>query len=387
MSTSSEVLPIRDCLVMAKPTGPQCNLGCKYCYYLGKDQLFPADTPRKMSDELLERYIAERIATAVGSKVHFEWHGGEPTTLGLPYFRRIVELQRRHHRPGFSVSNGLQTNGTLLDADWARFLSETNFSVGLSLDGPAEMHDAYRVNKGGYPTHRQVVKAFQLLQKRKIHTDVLCVVHAANVGKPKEVYRYFKDLGVRYLQFLPLVEREGEGVSDRTPAPEAVGEFLCTVFDEWVQSDVGRIVIQFFDEALRPACGVPHSLCLFRETCGDVLALEHDGSMYPCDHFVDPQYRLGNLEADSFFELLSRPELAEFGDRTRSTLPSSCLNCEVLAWCNGGCPKDRIAVSAKGEPGLNYLCKGFQRFFRHCQPAMDELAERWRAGKPGFTTH
>lgn len=371
-----------DVLVMAKPAGPHCNLACQYCYYLSRDRLFPPGASRRMPEDLLERYIAQRLETG-GPKVHFEWHGGEPTTLGLAYFRRIVALQQRHRKPGQAITNGLQTNGTLLDADWARFLAEAKFAVGLSLDGPLALHDAYRGGRDQRSTHRKVVKAFELLRKRRVHTDVLCVVHALNVSEPLAVYRFFKDLGVRYLQFLPLVEPRVDppGVSPRTPSAEAVGEFLCAIFDEWRREDVGRVVVQWFDEAMRPACELPHALCLFRETCGEVLALEHDGSLCPCDHFVDDDHRLGSLRDEDLATLLRRPARFEFGQRKRDELPSMCRRCDVLPWCNGGCPKDRIRITAEGELGLNYLCAGFQRFFRHCQPAMTELAARWRSAR------
>ncbi len=362
-------------LVMFKPTGPLCNLDCRYCYYTGRLDLFDPK-PRRMSDDQLEDAIKQVLAAA-GPSMHFEWHGGEPTLLGLPTFRKIVAWQRRHQRAGQTVTNGLQTNGTLLDADWAQFLFESRFSVGLSLDGPTAMHDAYRVASDGRPTHRQVVRALAALNRRRVHVDVLCVVHLANVHKPEEVYRYFRSLGVRYLQFLPLVEPDGDGnMSERTPDPEAFGEFLCRVFDLWLAEDVGKVVVQWFDEAIRPELGLPHSLCLFRETCGDVPALEHDGTLYPCDHFVDVSHRLGSIQDQGLERLWAAPALAAFGQRKHQALPDSCRRCDVLAWCHGGCPKDRLAVTPDGEPGLNVLCAGLNRFFRHVQPALPELARR-----------
>ncbi len=374
---------VRDGLVMAKPTGPLCNLRCAYCYYLGKESLFPADRPRRMADDLLEQYISQRLQTSPGPAIHFEWHGGEPTILGLDYFRRIVELQRKHVGPGHTVTNGLQTNGVLLTEQWADFLADERFSVGLSLDGPRGLHDIFRRDAVGGPTHTDVLRAFHLLSQRRVHCDVLCVVHAKNVQAPTLVYRFFRELGVKHLQFLPLVELQRDtpsGVSSRTAPPEALGEFLCIVFDAWIERDLGRIVVQFFDEALRPAMGLPHALCIFRETCGDVAVLEHDGSFYACDHFVDASHRIGSLRERPLCELMAAPEMLEFGERKRDALPNYCRQCDVLEWCNGGCPKDRFARSPAEEPGLSYLCPAYRRFFRHCRPVMDQLAVHLRAG-------
>jgi uncharacterized protein len=381
----SDAIVPRDCLIMAKPAGPRCNLRCEYCYYLAKEQLFPADRPRRMADDLLEQYIAQRLQTSPGRSTHFEWHGGEPTILGLDYFRRIVELERKHTVPGRSISNGLQTNGVLLDEDWADFLAAEGFSVGLSLDGPPEFHDRYRRSLAGRPTQREAVRAFRLLLRRRVRCDVLCVLHAENVQAPTRVYDFFRELGLKSLQFLPLVERqEGApgGVSARTARPEAVGDFLCAVFDEWISRDLGRVVVQFFDEALRPALGLPHALCIFRETCGDVAVLEHDGDLYACDHFVDPDHRIGNLLDRPLGDLIDDRALHTFGQRKRDALPQVCRQCDVLAWCNGGCPKDRITRGPTGELGLSYLCLAYQQFFRHARPVMERLARHCQAGLP-----
>ena len=375
---------MRDGLIMAKPAGPRCNLRCSYCYYLAKEQLFPADS-RRMADDLLERYIAQRLQTAPGPNTHFEWHGGEPTILGLDYFRRIVELQRKHVVPGRSITNGLQTNGVLLDDAWLDFLAAESFNVGLSLDGPADLHDSFRTDAAGRPTHRDVVRAFQRLARRRVRCDVLCVLHAENVRVPLRLYGFFRELGVRSLQFLPLVEWRAEapaGVSPRTARPEAMGDFLCQVFDEWIGHDLGRMVVQFFDETMRPAAGLPHALCIFRETCGDVAVLEHDGTLYACDHFVDTEHRLGNLAERPLAELMESPALRAFGERKRDALPRVCRECDVLAWCHGGCPKDRFATTANGESGLSYLCPAYQSFFRHARPVMQRLAAHWKAGLP-----
>jgi uncharacterized protein len=372
-------------IVMAKPAGAVCNLDCRYCYYLDKRHLYPGGEPFRTTVELLERYIVQHIQASPGEAITFAWHGGEPTVLGLDYFRTIVALQRKHRPPGRRIVNNVQTNGTLLDEDWGRFLAAEGFFVGLSLDGPAELHDRYRVTRGGQPTHREVVRGLRLLQRHRVRHDVLCVVHDANVGSPSAVYRYFKELGVTSLQFLPLVERRPDrpgGVGEHTVPAAAFGEFLCAVFDEWVRRDVGRVAVQTFDEAARPACGLEHSLCVFRETCGDVPVLEHNGDFYACDHFVDPEHRYGNIRQTPLADLLASEAQQRFGLAKRNTLPRHCRECEVLALCHGGCPKDRFIRTPDGEPGLNYLCAGYKRFFIHSRPALARLGELWRGGEP-----
>ena len=345
---------MNDCLVMAKPLGARCNLACAYCYYLDKTAL---PGPARMADDLLESYVRQRLEASPGPVTAFEWHGGEPTLLGLAYFRRIVELQRRHRPQGRIIRNGLQTNGLLLDESWARFLRAEGFTVGLSLDGPAASHDAFRSGQA------ETEQAFRLLHRHGVHVDVLCVLHTANVPEPLEVYRYFRALGITHLQFLPLTGRPGAA------PPEALGAFLCTVFDEWVRHDLGKVVVQLFDEALRPALGLEHALCVFRETCGEVVALERDGGVYACDHFVDAEHRLGSLADTPLAELTASPALAAFGRAKLDALAARCRTCEVLAWCHGGCPKDRL-------DGLNVLCPAYLRFFKHARPALARLLPR-----------
>lgn len=372
---------VRECLVMAKPAGPRCNLRCDYCYYVGKTELL-RDAAGPMDIALLERYIKERFAASPGPATHFEWHGGEPTLLGLGYFETIVALQKRYCPPGRKVSNGLQTNGMMIDAAWADFLAREGFSVGLSLDGPAEMHDRFRRTADGAATHVRVVEAYELLTKHNVFCNILCVIHAGNVGRPDQLYDYFRSIGVRYLQFLPLVARAGESsVTPETAEPEAIGRFLSRIFDRWIASDVGRIVIQTFDEALRPVHGVPHALCIHRETCGDVAVLERDGSFYACDHFVDAAHRIGSLQDRSLAGLAADPAMLAFGEAKRSTLPRYCRECELLSFCNGGCPKDRFTVTPDGEPGLNYLCPAYRMFFAHAKPALERLSAHIRSGR------
>ena len=375
----------REFLVMAKPTGAICNLDCRYCYYLKKERLYPEGEVFRMPEELLERYIVQYIEASPRAAIHFEWHGGEPTILGLDYFRNIVALQRKHRPRDRRITNGIQTNGTLIDEPWCRFLAAEGFFVGLSIDGPKECHDRYRVTKGQRPTHKPVMRAFRLLDRYRIRCDVLCVVHDQNVHSPTLVYRFLREIGTRYLQFLPLVEPSGDGqrgVSSRTAPPEAYGAFLCAVFDEWVRHDIGRVVIQTFDEVLKWACGVPRALCIVRETCGDIPVVEHTGDVFACDHFVDPEHLLGNIRETPLGDLVDSPRLSAFGHVKRDMLPRYCRGCEVRGLCNGGCPKDRISRTPDGEEGLNYLCAGLKQFFLHSRPYFLDLAALWRTGQP-----
>jgi uncharacterized protein len=375
----------REFQIFAKPAGALCNLDCQYCYYLKKELLYPGSPSLRMPDDLLEEYIAQQIAIAPGDEILFSWHGGEPTILGLDYYRRIVELERRHCPAGKRVVNSIQTNGVLLTDEWCRFLAEEKFGVGLSLDGPRELHDAYRTTKDQRSTHRQVMQAYRLLRQHKSPVDLLCVVHAQNVRHPLEVYRFFKEIGVQYLSFIPLVEPLPDapgGVSERSVPAEAFGDFLCAIYDEWVRNDMRRVIVQIFEEAARPAYGLRHSLCVFRPTCGDVPVVEHNGDFYQCDHFVTPEHRLGNIRVTPLVELLESPAQEAFGQAKQDTLTRQCLTCDVRALCNGGCPKDRIIRTSDGEPGLNYLCAGYRRFFTHCRPYTERMAALLWAGQP-----
>ena len=373
----------REFQVMVKPIGAVCNLDCQYCYYLGKKDLYPNARLFRLADDLLERYIIQHIEASPAASVLFSWHGGEPTLLGLDYFRRIVELQRKHRTPGREIFNGIQTNGTLLDEEWFDFLGAEAFFVGLSMDGPKELHDRYRTDKHARATHKSVLQALRQLQRRRIECDVLCVVHSQNVRHPAVVYRYFKEIGVKFLQFLPLVAHRGNGeFSEETVLPETYGTFLCTVFDEWVRSDIDRIRIQNFDEASRPFLGKEQVMCVSKQTCGNVVVLEHNGDVYSCDHFVDLKHRLGNIRETHLGELLESPALLQFGRDKQERLPAYCRQCDVLALCNGGCPKDRHARTPQGEEGLNYLCPGLKQFFTHSRPYFKKLALHLSAGQP-----
>ncbi len=367
----------REFQIFAKPAGAVCNLDCRYCYYLDKRSLYPGGGAMRMPEDLLEEYIVQHIDAAPDPVIAFSWHGGEPTVLGVEYFHKIVEIQRKHTPRGRRIMNGIQTNGVLLDDEWCRFLASAGFAVGLSMDGPSDLHDAYRITRGGQPTHRQVVRAFELLRKHGVAADIVCVVHNLNVRQPLTVYRFFREIGCRQLGFLPVVERApgaDDEVTTHTPPAEDYGAFLCKIFDEWIGRDTGRIAVQIFEEASRPARGMEHSLCVFRETCGQIPVLEHNGDFFPCDHFVDRERRLGNIRQTPLCDLLESPAQRAFGDAKRDALPRLCRECEVLAMCNGHCPKYRFIRTPEGEPGLNYLCAGLKRFFLHSREPLARLA-------------
>ena len=342
----------REFQIMVKTIGAICNLDCHYCYYLEKENLYPKGTNFRLDDDTLERYIVQHIQATPKDVVSFSWHGGEPTLLGVEFFRKAVALQKKHLPEGKTIINGIQTNGTTIDQEWCEFLAQENFYIGLSLDGPRELHDHYRVTKGQKPTHKQVVQAFHMLRKAKVHVDLLCVVHDVNVKYPTQVYRYFKEIGGQYLQFLPLVEKTGDPanpVHKRSVPAAAYGNFLNVIFDEWVRHDIGRIFIQLFDESVRPFLGMEHALCIYRETCGDVPVVEHNGDFYSCDHYVLPEYKIGNIHDRPLAEMVEDPRQREFGQKKWTSLPKYCRECEVLSMCNGGCPKDRIINTPDGE--------------------------------------
>jgi len=366
--------------VFVKPIGSICNLDCHYCYYLKKEQLYPKGESFRMPDDILEEYILQHIEASPEPVIRFSWHGGEPTVLGLDYFHKVVAFQHKHQPPNRRIANGMQTNGTLLDDVWCRFLAAEGFVVGLSLDGLPEMHNRYRVNKGQEPTFEQTVRGYELLQQHQIYCDILCVVNDHNVQYPTEVYRFFKKINAHYLTFLPMVEPQFEakgGVSPLTVPAEAWGNFLCTIFDEWISQDIGRIKVQIFEEAARTAFGQKHSLCIFRPTCGDVPVIEHNGDFYSCDHFVDAEHRLGNIRETPLVDLLESPEQRAFGQAKLKTLSRYCQECEVRAMCNGECPKNRFIRTPDGDEGHNFLCAGYKRFFTHCQPFVTEVAAQW----------
>jgi uncharacterized protein len=379
---------LSDPLVLAKPAGPRCNLRCAYCYYLPKADRFPAAATShmgRMDEPLLESFIQQRLELSPGPVTHFEWHGGEPTLAGLEFFRRAVEFQRRHAPPGREVTNGLQTNGLLLDPEWIDFLAREKFSVGLSLDGPPEHHDPYRRDARDLTTQRLVVHTLVQIRRAGIPFDVLCVLHDKNTRDPGILMRFFRELGIKSLQFLPLVERDPlspDGVSPRTANPEVLGEFLCRTFDDWIARDLGSLSVQFFEEALRPLLGLPHALCVFRPTCGGVLALEHNGDVFACDQFVDDAHRIGNLRQTPLRAIVGHPTVERFGQDKFDALPDLCRACDVLEFCHGACPKDRFRAAPSEQTGLSYLCPAYGKFFRHARPTLQRLALHLAARLP-----
>jgi uncharacterized protein len=367
--------------VFAKPVGSVCNLACRYCYYLEKGSVRTDGESFRMRDDLLEEYIVQHIAASPDEIIRFSWHGGEPTVAGLDFFRKIADFQRKHKPARRKIANGMQTNGTLLDDKWGRFLAAERFSVGLSLDGPPEFHDLFRQTKGGTPTSKEAIRGYEILKRHRVATDVLCVVHAGNVGSPLDLYRFFISIGASFLTFLPLVERRADapsGVTEETVPAEAWGDFLCAVFDEWLARDIGRIKVQIFEEAGRVAFGQEHSLCLFRPVCGDIPVLERNGDLYSCDHYVDAAHRLGNIRETPLVDLLESPDQRAFGRAKAEILPRFCRDCDVLAMCGGECPKNRFCPTPDGEAGLNYLCPGYKKFFRHSRPFVEDVASVWR---------
>jgi len=375
--------------VMLKPRGSICNLNCRYCFYLAKEELYPGASFR-MSDELLEEYTRQYIAAQRVPEVVFAWQGGEPTLMGLDFYRKAVTLQQKYRRPGIRILNALQTNGTRLDDEWCVFFHEHNFLIGLSLDGPRPLHDAYRVDKGGQPTFDKVMAGLALLKRHQVEFNILTCVHAANADFPLDVYRFLRDeAGAEFIQFIPIVERmhplrfqEGTHVSPRSVSGDAYGRFLNTIFDEWVQHDVGRVSVQMFDVALATWLGEPSGLCIFDETCGCGLAMEHNGDVYSCDHFVEPRHRLGNMQVIPLADLAGSAKQRRFGLAKRETLPRTCRECPVLFACHGGCPKDRLLQTPDGEPGLNYLCAGYKAFFTHVDAPMKRISDLVRRGRP-----
>ena len=393
--------------VLAKPTGPICNLDCEYCFFLSKEMLYPGDRFR-MADEMLETYIRQLLESHRTPDVNVAWQGGEPTMMGLDFFRRSVELVDKYRKPGQRIAYTIQTNGTKIDDDWAVFFKENDFLVGLSVDGTKPLHDTYRVDKRGLGSFDRVMRGFEALQAREVEVNVLCTIHAANADHPLEVYRFFRDeMGVRFMQFIPIVERvtetllplanlgwgtergedrplylqTGNRVTDRTVEPEAFGRFLTTIFDEWVHNDVGEVYVQHFDVALANWHGEPSGLCVFSETCGLALALEHNGDLYSCDHYVEPDYLLGNINDTPMIDLVASEQQIEFGLAKRDTLPEFCRSCEVRFACHGGCPKNRFTETPDGEAGLNYLCAGYKTFFNHIDHPMRLMSDLLRKGR------
>ena len=387
----------RPLYVMLKPVGAHCNLRCSYCYYLEKAHLYQGQPKQVISEELLERFIEEYIGAQTMSEVLFTWHGGEAFMRPLSFYKKAVELQRRHAR-GRLISNCIQTNGTLITREWCEFLKANNWLVGVSIDGPQEFHDEYRRGSNGSPTFRKVMQGIEMLNKYGVEWNAMAVVNDFNADYPLDFYRFFKSIGCNYIQFTPIVERikqhsdgrhlahlrDGDDcpIADFTVSPEQWGDFLCAVFDEWVKQDVGKVFIQLFDSTLANWAGVEPGVCTMAQRCGHAAVMEFNGDVYACDHFVFPEYKLGNIYTSSLVEMLYSDSQQAFGDMKLKSITRQCRECPFLFACNGECPKNRFARSTYGEPGQNYLCAGYRRFFGHVAPYMDFMRSELDAKRP-----
>jgi uncharacterized protein len=390
---------------MVKPTGAICNLDCTYCYYLHKEELLGSNSKFRISDEILEAHIRQYIEAQRGDEVVFSWQGGEPTLLGVGFFEKVVALEKKYERAGLHIENDLQTNGTLLNDEWYSFLRQNKFLVGLSIDGPQELHDHFRTNKGGQPTFEKVFAAGQQLQKHGIPFNTLTVVSRINAKKPLDVYRFLsRELRPRQLQFIPCVEPKvftniapqrwdpatlpmqdspaahpgnpDSVVTDWSVDPNDWGYFLCKVWDEWYRRDYGKVHVNLFETAVAEWTGLESQLCVFHEFCGKGVALEHDGSVYACDHYVYPEYKLGNIAETHMSRMVFSEEQKKFGFAKFNDLPQQCRQCKYLFACNGECPKNRLIRTGEGEPGLNYLCSGLQQFWQHIDHDMNDILQR-----------
>jgi uncharacterized protein len=384
---------------MIKPHGAVCNLDCTYCYYTEKKKLYPGAQDFKMSDELLEDFIRQFIESQDVPNITFGWQGGEPTLMGIDFFKKAIALQNRY-RSGKSIENTFQTNGILLDADWCRFLHDNHFLVGISIDGPEEIHNRYRLNRSGKPSFEEAMKAIELMKKYQVEFNTLTVVGRHNSGFPLEVYNFLKDTGSKFMQFLPVVERIDNNAGDSelklvgpesrintfitewSVDPEDYGKFLIDIFDEWVRNDVGRIFIQIFDATLANWVGESPGICVFNETCGNAMVLEHNGDLYSCDHYVYSKYLLGNIREKSLGEMARSSVQYLFGQNKLIKLPAYCMQCDYRFACHGECPKHRFELSADGEPGLNYLCKAYKMFFSYVHPYMQFMADELAGKRP-----
>lgn len=387
----------RPLYVMTKPAGASCNLACEYCYYLEKLQLYRHDARHVMSDEMLERFVKQYIESQTMQQVLFCWHGGETLMRPLSFYEKVVRLQRQYAQ-GRQIDNVIQTNGTMIDDRWAQFFHDQGWLVGVSIDGPEEFHDEYRRNKAGRPSWRQVMRGINCLNKHQVEWNAMAVVNDFNADYPHDFYQFFKDIGCHYLQFTPIVERisphpDGRHLAsmaddvqaelaDFSVTPEQWGHFLCTVFDQWVRNDVGSTFVQLFDTTLANWMGMEGSLCTMARECGHAGVMEYNGDVYSCDHFVFPEYKLGNICDNTLTEMMYSERQRAFGQNKYRSLPQQCKSCQYLFACHGECPKNRFSETAQGEPGLNYLCQGYYRFFEHVAPYMDFMKRELTAHRP-----
>ena len=378
----------RPLYVMLKPVGAACNLACNYCYYLEKSNLYKHQPKRQMSEELLERFVKDYIEAQTMNEVVFTWHGGEPTLRPLSFYQKAVELQKKYAR-GRIIHNSLQTNGTLLTDEWCRFLKENNWLVGISIDGPEELHDRYRRDSQGKPSWKRVMEGIRLLQHYGVEWNAMAVVNRYNADHPQAFYRFFKSIGCQYIQFTPIVERnvqhadgrhlasindaDDAPVTDFSVTPEQWGDFLCGLFDEWVKQDIGRVFVQIFDSMLANWVGVAPGTCIYAKECGHAGVMEFNGDVYSCDHFVFPQYKLGNINERTLIEMLYGEKQRRFSQLKYNKLPRQCKECRWAFACHGECPKNRFVNDRYGNPGLNYLCEGYRRFLEHIAPTMNEM--------------
>jgi len=388
------------CHVMAKPSSSKCNIDCTYCFYLEKEKLYPEQADNwKMDDKTLERYIIQQIEAQSTDQVVFAWQGGEPTLLGLAFFQKAIKLQQQYGL-GKQIINTLQTNGILINEEWCKFFKKHHFLIGVSIDGPKELHDIYRLTRSGKATHKKTIAAIELFNKFDIEFNTLTVISNANARSPLEVYHYLKSIGSRHMQFIPLVEREvqeqtADGLTllhpgrkevvqlcDWSVVPEQYGLFMAAIFNEWVRLDIGKVWVQLFENTYALTCEQPSQICVFSPTCGSDFALESNGDIYACDHYVFAEFKLGNIHEISIKEINQSKENQEFGLSKQQTLSKDCLNCEYLNLCNGGCPKHRFSLSSSMKPEQNYLCFGYKTFFSYASPYMDLMKKLYQAGRP-----
>ena len=383
--------------VMLKPAGAHCNLACKYCYYLEKNKLYPTAQRHLMSDEILEQFTREYIEAQTMSQVLFTWHGGEPLLRSIDFYRKALSLQQKY-AGGRRIDNVIQTNGTLLTDEWCEFFAQNHWLVGISIDGPQPDHDHYRLTAAGKPSWKKVMQGIKLLKKHGVEWNAMAVVNAYNANHPLEFYRFFKENGCQFLQFTPIVERltrheDGRtlasladkdeiSLSEASVAPEQWGYFLCAIFDEWVRKDVGKIFVEIFDCTLANWMGVSPGICAYSKECGHAGVMEHNGDVYSCDHFVFPEYKLGNIRDHSLIDMLYGEQQQEFSRLKHSSLPRQCKECDMEFACHGECPKNRFMKDKYGDSGLNYLCPGYYHYYQHVAPYMDYMKQELMAQRP-----
>ena len=383
--------------VMLKPAGAHCNLACKYCYYLEKNKLYPTAQRHLMSDEILEQFTREYIEAQTMSQVLFTWHGGEPLLRSIDFYRKALSLQQKY-AGGRRIDNVIQTNGTLLTDEWCEFFAQNHWLVGISIDGPQPDHDHYRLTAAGKPSWKKVMQGIKLLKKHGVEWNAMAVVNADNANHPLEFYRFFKENGCQFLQFTPIVERltrheDGRtlasladkdeiSLSEASVAPEQWGYFLCAIFDEWVRKDVGKIFVEIFDCTLANWMGISPGICAYSKECGHAGVMEHNGDVYSCDHFVFPEYKLGNIRDQSLIDMLYGEQQQEFSRLKHSSLPRQCKECDMEFACHGECPKNRFMKDKYGDSGLNYLCPGYYHYYQHVAPYMDYMKQELMSQRP-----